>query len=382
MAMSGSVLQRLRKHASGCFGEPGFVARTGRRLVEAGRRPGGLYHRPMSGPDLVTIGQIEAAREVVAGRVHRTPILGSRSAAEQIEASTGHRIAGGRLNLKAEHLQKTGSFKPRGMTARVAALTSTERGRGIITVSAGNAAQGYAYAGAALGVPVTVVMSISANPSKVEATRGYGARVVLEGERMEETFGAAYRIRDEEGLVFCHPFDDPFVIAGHGSAGLELVEDVPDVDLVVVGIGGGGLISGISAAVRARRPGVRIVGVEPTTSDAMGQALAAGSSVQIQPRSVADGLNAPYAGTLTLAMVLALVDDVIAIDDPLILAGLRFAAQRLKQVLEPAGAAALAATLAGRIPIREGETVAVVLSGGNVDIARLGELIAMAGPLA
>lgn len=336
----------------------------------------------MTVPEIVSLAEVVAAREVIAGRVHRTPLLTSAAAAGRIVETTGVRIAADRLFLKAEHLQKTGSFKARGMTARVAALSAAERARGIITVSAGNAAQGYAYAGAALGVPVTVVMPAAANRSKAEAAAGYGARVVLEGERMDETFAAMDRIREEEGLVFCHPFDDRHVVAGHGSAGLELLEDLPDVDLVVVAIGGGGLISGIAAAIRGLRPGTRIVGVEPETSDAVHQALEAGRPVAIQPRSIADGLNAPFAGALTLAMVESLVEEIVLIDDAVILGGLRFAAERLKQVLEPAGAAALAATMSGRIRIREGETVAVVLSGGNVDVARLGELLAMAGSLA
>jgi threonine dehydratase len=336
----------------------------------------------MSAVRLVTITQVEHAREVIAGRVHRTPLLGSGAAADLIGATTGIRIAGNRLQLKAEHLQKTGSFKARGMTARVAALTAEERSRGIITVSAGNAAQGYAYAGAALGVAVTVVMPAAVNPTKAAAAAGYGARVILEGVAMSETFAALDRIRDEEGLVYCHPYDDPEVIAGHGSIGLELLEDLPDVDVVVVGVGGGGLISGIAAALRARRPGVRIVGVEPEGSNALTRALAAGAPVRIEPRSIADGLNAPFAGTLTLAMIRDLVDEIVLIDDPTILGGLRFAVERMKQVLEPAGAAALAATLSGRVRLRTGNRVAVILSGGNVDVGRLGELIAGAGPLA
>jgi threonine dehydratase len=335
----------------------------------------------MATQGLVDLQAIEAAREVIAGRVHRTPLLSSAAAAAVIRRATGIRVGDGRLYLKAEHLQKTGSFKPRGMTARVAALSPAERARGIITVSAGNAAQGYAYAGAALGVPVTVVMPAAAVRSKVEATEGYGARVVLEGALMSETFAALERIRDEEGLVFCHPFDDPVVVAGHGSAGLEIVEDLPEVDVAVVGVGGGGIISGVAAALKGRRPGVRVYGVEPTTSNAVSLALAAGEPVRIQPTSVADGLNAPFAGELTLAMIRHYVDDVVLVDDATILAGLRFAIERLKQVVEPAGAAALAATLSGRIPIRDGERVCVVLSGGNVDIGRLGDLLAAAGPL-
>lgn len=323
----------------------------------------------------VGLPQIEAARSVIAGRVHRTPLLSSAAAAAEIARAGGPAIADDCLYLKAEHLQKTGSFKPRGMTARVASLTPEERRRGIVTVSAGNAAQGYAYAGAALGVPVTVVMPAAAVPSKVAAARGYGARVILEGSVMSETFAALDQVRDEEGLTYCHPFDDADVVAGHGSAGLEIVEDLPDLDVVVVGIGGGGLISGIAAAVKGRIPAARVYGVEPETSDAMSRALAAGAPVPIQPRSVADGLNAPFAGELTLAMVTDLVDDVIRVDERTIVAGMAFAHERAKQVLEPAGAAALGALLAGRVPIRPGDRVVAVLSGGNVDAGRLASLI-------
>jgi len=189
------------------------------------------------------------------------------------------------------------------------------------------------------------------------------------------------RIRDAEGLTFVHPFDDPAVITGNGTTGLELVEDVPDVDVVVVGVGGGGLISGVAAAVKGRRPGARVVGVEPEASNAVSLALEHDEIVTIQPRSVADGLGAPFAGAWTLAMVRRYVDSIVVLDDPTILAGLRFALERLKQVLEPAGAAALAAVLSGRVPLQDGERVAVVLSGGNVEVGRIGELIAGAGTL-
>ena len=337
--------------------------------------------RPMSTLRNVPLSEIESARSVIAGAVHRTPMLSSRTAAAIVEAATGSKPADGRVFLKAEHLQKTGSFKPRGMVAKVASLTDAERRAGIITISAGNAAQGYAYAGAAVGVPVTVVMPASANPMKAAAAAGYGAEVVLEGADTGEAFAAMERIRAARGLTFCHPFDDPVVIAGHGSVGLELLEDLSDVDVVIVPIGGGGLISGVAAAVRQSRRGVRVYGVEPTGSNAMTLALAAGAPVTIVPRSVADGLNAPFAGAWTLDMVRRYVDDVITIDEPVILAGLRFALERLKQVLEPAGAAGLAALLAGRIPIRPGERVCVVLSGGNVDVTRLGEFVAGAAPL-
>ncbi|HEY2916906.1 MAG TPA: threonine/serine dehydratase [Candidatus Limnocylindrales bacterium] len=334
-----------------------------------------------SASQLVSLADIEAARSIIAGAINRTPLLTSRTAARLLQAAHGLRIADGRLYLKAEHLQRTGSFKPRGMTARVAALTEEQRRRGIITFSAGNAAQGYAYAGSALGVPVTVVMPAAANPTKVAATKGYGAEVVLEGAHFGEVVAAMERIRDERGLTLCHPFDDAEVIAGHGSAGLEILDDLPDVEVVVVAIGGGGLISGVATAIRERRPAVRVYGVEPVGSDAMSRALAAGAPEQFVPSSVADGLNAPFAGERTLRTVQRYVEDVIRLEEATILMGLRFGLERLKQVLEPAGAAALAAVLANRIPIRDGERVAVVLSGGNLDLTRAGELLAAADPL-
>ncbi len=330
---------------------------------------------------VVTLAQIEDARPLVASRVLRTPLLSSATAARFVEAATGIKVADDRVYLKAEHLQKTGSFKPRGMTWKVGSLTADERKRGIITLSAGNAAQAYAWAGGAAGVPVTVVMPAAAVRSKVDACLGYGAEVVLHGTDVGQALLEMERIRDERGLTYCHPFDDPWVIAGHGSIGLEILEDLPDVDVVVVGVGGGGLISGVAAALKESRPGVRVFGVEPERSNAVSLALERGEVVRIQPVSVADGLGAPFAGAWTLAMARQYLDGLVLLDDPTILAGMRFAAERMKQVLEPAGAAALAALLAGRIPLRPGDRVAVVGSGGNVEVGRLGELFAAAAAL-
>ena len=332
----------------------------------------------MSDPDAthdVALDQIEAARERIGGLVHRTPLFSSLTAAAWATTAGAVHLGDGRLYLKAEHLQKTGSFKARGMSNRIATLGPEARSRGAITLSAGNAGQAYAWAGRAAGVPVTVVMPAGAVRSKVDACLGYGARVVLHGAHVGEALIELERIQHAEGLTYCHPFDDPMVIAGHGTAGLELVEDLPNVDVVVVGVGGGGLISGIAAAVKGRRPTARVYGVEPERSNAVSLALERGEIVQIQPESVADGLGAPFAGAWTLAMARRYVDDIILLDDPTILAGLRFMLERGKQLLEPAGAAALAAVLAGRVPIRDGERVAVILSGGNVEIGRLGELL-------
>jgi threonine dehydratase len=333
-------------------------------------------------PDhIVSLEAIVAAREVVAGHVHHTPMLSSATAARVLAIAGGPDVADGTVHVKSEHLQVSGSFKPRGMTNKVASLTTDERRRGLVTLSAGNAAQAYAWAGREAGVHATVVMPAKAVRSKVDACLGYGAEVVLHGAHVGETLQRVRELEAERGLVYCHPFDDPAVIAGHGSAGLEILDDLPDVDVVVVGVGGGGLISGIAAAVKERRPGTRVYGVEPEGANSMTLSLERGEVVSIQPSTVADGLAAPFAGEWTLAMVQRYLDGLVVIDDATILAGVLFAAERMKQVLEPAGAAALAAVLFNRISIRAGDRVCVVASGGNVEIGRLGALLEMAAPL-
>jgi threonine dehydratase len=332
------------------------------------------------GDPAVELAEIEAARQRVGTRVNRTPMFTSSTAARWVSAAMpGVALADGTLFLKAEHHQKTGSFKARGMTNRMLTLPAEARTAGAITLSAGNAGQAYAWAGRETGVPVTVVMPAGAVPTKVEACRGYGAQVVLHGAHVGEAFEEMERLRAARGLTLVHPFDDPAVIAGNGTLGLELLDDVPDPDVVVVPVGGGGLICGVAAAIKGRRPGSRVYGVEPERSNALSLAIERNEVVRIEPESVADGLGAPFAGRWTLAMGRRLLDGIVLLDDATILAGLRFGLERLKQVLEPAGAAALAAVLAGRVPIRDGERVVVVLSGGNVDVGRLGELLAGAG---
>ena len=325
--------------------------------------------------------RIVSARAALEGRVKRTPILGSMTAASMLSAAGGPRLGDDRLYLKAEHLQKTGSFKVRATLTRIGTLGPTERAAGIITLSAGNAAQAYAWAAREAGIRATVVMPAAAVRSKVEACLGYGAEVVLHGENIGQTWERVQELVRERNLVYCHPFDDPDVIAGNGSVGLEILEDLPAVDVVVVGVGGGGLISGVATALKESRPSVRVYGVEPERSNAMSLALAAGAVVPVTPSSVADGLGSPFAGEWTLPIVQRYVDGMVLLDDPTILAGVRFAAERMKQVLEPAGAAALAAVLFGRIDISSGERVCVVGSGGNVEMGRFGELLAAAAPL-
>jgi threonine dehydratase len=329
----------------------------------------------------VRLERIVSARAALEGRVKRTPILGSMTAASILAGAGGPRLGDDRLYLKAEHLQKTGSFKVRATLTKIATLGPGERAAGIITLSAGNAAQAYAWAAREAGIRATVVMPAAAVRSKVDACLGYGAEVVLHGDNIAQTWERVQELVRERGLIYCHPFDDPDVIAGNGSVGLEILDDLPAVDVVVVGVGGGGLISGVATALKESRPSVRVYGVEPERSNAMSLALAAGAVVPITPSSVADGLGSPFAGEWTLPTVQRYVDRIVLLDDPTILAGVRFAAERMKQVLEPAGAAALAAVLFGRIDISSGERVCVIASGGNVEMGRLGELLAAAAPL-
>jgi threonine dehydratase len=287
----------------------------------------------------------------------------------------GERI-GATVYLKAENFQRTGSFKPRGALFAVASLTPAQRAKGIVTMSAGNAAAAIAYAASVEGVKVTVVMPQTAPQMKIDATRGYGAQIRFAPD-VTALRALVAQIQEETGAYFLHPYDDDAMITGHGSLGLEILDDVPDADLIVVGIGGGGLISGVAVAVAAKKRGVRVIGVEPDGAAAMRAALDAGKPVPLDSiKTIADGLAAPIAGTRGLDICRRLVADVVVISDATIAEGLRFLAERAKLVTEPAGAAATAALLAGRIPVRKGEHVVAIVSGGNVDRARFAELLA------
>jgi len=256
----------------------------------------------------------------------------------------------------------------------VACLSETQRSAGIVTMSAGNAAQAIAFAAGSAGVRVTVAMPEAAPKTKVDATRGYGAEVVFAPD-VTKLSALVQEIRGRTGAYFLHPYDDAAMIAGHGTCALEVLEDLPDADLFVVGVGGGGLIAGIAVAVAAKRPGARVVGVEPSGAPGMRRALDAGEPVRLERVStIADGLAAPIAGTIPLEIVRRLVSDVVLVDDDVIAEGVRFLATRAKLVAEPAGAAATGALIAGAVKVRPGERVVAIVSGGNVDLERLREL--------
>jgi threonine dehydratase len=315
---------------------------------------------------MLTIQTIRAARGRIVDRVHHTPLL---------SASRLGARAGATLSFKCESLQKTGSFKVRGALNHVAQLDDDARRRGVITVSAGNHAQALAWAARSAGVRCTVVMPVAASRAKVEASRGYGADVVLHGTSSIEAFTRAHELAEERQLCFVHPFDDDEVLAGQGTVGLEVLEQQPEVDDVVVPIGGGGLIGGIAVAIKEQRPAVRVFGVEPTGAAAMRQSLDAGRPLQLDRVStIADGLAAPMAGALTFPLVRRYVDDVVLVTDDEIAGAMREILFSAKLLVEPAGAAATAAVLAGKLPVG-GKRVVTILSGGNVDVGRLQDIL-------
>jgi threonine dehydratase len=294
---------------------------------------------------------VARARETIGGRLHRTPIFHSRTLSE---------LVGAEVHLKAELFQRTGSFKPRGVLNKLASLGATEKAAGVCTWSAGNAAQAVAYGAALDGIPCRVFMWRTANPGKVAATLGYGADVDLDADGPAEAYERVVAYAEETGSTFVHPFDDPMLQAGHGTIGLEIEEDVPDVDIVVVPVGGGGLIAGIAIAV-----GCQVVGVEPEGAASLTAALEAGEPVTIQPKTVADGLATPFTGAGTLAVCAERVDQVVLVTDAEIEDAFRFLYARAKLACEPAGAASTAALLAGKIPLTGEERVVAVVSGGN-----------------
>jgi threonine dehydratase len=314
----------------------------------------------------VRVADVVAARSRIASQAQRTPLVPSRSLGERTGAIAW---------LKLESLQRTGSFKVRGAANAIALLTPGQRAAGVVTMSAGNAALAIAYAAGAAGVPATVAMPERATAMKIAATRAYGAEIRF-GAAVTELMPIVRGLEDE-GRYFLHPFDDERMIAGFGTVALEILDDLPDADLFVVPVGGGGLISGIATVVAARRPSARVIGVEPVGAPGMRRALDAGRVITLDAvDTIAEGLAPPFAGAHTLEIVQRLVSDVVAIPDEAIREGLRFLFERARVVAEASGAAAVAALLSGAVRPRPGERVVAIVSGGNVDLDRYRELLA------
>ena len=317
---------------------------------------------------MVSLLDVRAAAARVAGRLHRTPLMGSATLAER----------GGvkRVDLKCESFQKTGSFKTRGSLNLLSNLDPAARERGVVSVSAGNHAQALAWCARAEGIACTVVMPALATQSKVDASRGYGARVIQHGTGAE-AFERAHELEREEGLTFVHPFDDDRIIAGAGTCGLELLEQsASPPDVVLVPVGGGGLISGVAVAIKESLPSARVFGVEPRGAAVMRKSLDAGHAERMPSMStIADGLAAPMAGERNFEIVRRWVEDIVLVDDDEIAEAMRVLMSRCKLVAEPAGAAATAALLSGRLPLRPGDSVAVLVSGGNVDLSKMKDML-------
>lgn len=315
---------------------------------------------------MITLADIRDAALVIRPHIIRTSLIYS---------ATFSAMTGAEVYLKLENLQKAGSFKIRGATNKIHAIRDRIGPSGVVAASAGNHAQGVALAARQAGVPATIVMPETVSLSKEMATRAYGATVVLKGASLAESLAAA-RQYEQEGMTFIHPFDDPEIIAGQGTIGLEIMEELPSTDVIIVPVGGGGLIAGIATAAKAIRPAVRVIGAETAACPAAREARAAGAPVSVVPgHSVADGILVSRVGALPFAIMEALVDGIAVVDEDSIVRSMLLLLERKKVVAEGAGAVALAALLEGSVRISPGSTVVLVISGGNVDTPLLERII-------
>jgi threonine dehydratase len=315
---------------------------------------------------MISLSDVETAAARLLGVAHRTPVFTSRT----LDAAVG-----GSVFAKAECFQRTGSFKFRGAYNAIASLPADDRARGVATYSSGNHAQAVALAAALHGIPATILMPEDAPASKLAATRGYGADVVTYDRYAEERTSLGVALARERGATLIPPFDHWDVMAGQGTLALELFDQVPDLDTLVVCVGGGGLISGCATAAKAQKRPVRVIGVEPEAGDDVKRSLESGEIVTIPtPRTIADGQQTTSPGERTFAVIQERVDEIVTVSDDEIIAAMRFVFERMNVVLEPSGASALAAILAGRIDVA-GRRVGVTWSGGNIDVARFVDLM-------
>lgn len=315
---------------------------------------------------MIQLKDIELAREKISPFIHRTPIESSKTISD---------LSGFEVYLKLENFQKTGSYKVRGALNKILSIKEKEKIKGVIAASAGNHAQGVAYAASKLGIPSLVVMPETAPISKISATKGYGAEVFLFGEDFDTAYSKALEIAKERDLTFIHAFDDRDVIAGQGTIGLEILETMKDIDLVIVPIGGGGLISGISIAIKERFPNVRVIGVQAAGASAVYTSFKEGSLIEL-PRvnTIADGIAVRKPGKLTMDIINKYVDDVVLVSDEEISYAILLLMERAKLVVEAAGAVGVAALINRKIPLKVSKAV-VILSGGNIDVNMIARLI-------
>lgn len=318
---------------------------------------------------MVTLADIRAAEARIAGHVIRTPLVYSPF----LSARTGADVY-----LKLETLQKAGSFKVRGATSRIVSRIDTVREHGVVAASAGNHAQGVAVAAHAAGVRATIVMPSWASLSKQEATRSYGAEVLLHGSSLEESIAHAGELA-RGGMLFIHPYDDDEVIAGQGTIGTEILDDLPETDLIIAPVGGGGLIAGIATAAKAIRPGIRITGVQAAACPSAPAAVAAGSPVRVKAQqTIADGIRVAETGSRTFPVIRDLVDRIVLVSENDIADAMLLLLERKHIIAEGAGASPLAALLNGSIAINPKSTVVLIISGGNVDSAQLFRIVRQA----
>jgi threonine dehydratase len=318
--------------------------------------------------EVLTLDDVRAAAARLAGRVHRTPVVRSRS----FDEAAGHQVV-----FKCENLQRAGAFKIRGALNKLLSLPEAERARGVLAFSSGNHAQGVALAARLTGADALILMPTDAPATKLAATRGYGARVVFYDRQREDREERARALRQETGRVLVPPYDDPAIMAGQGTVGLELLEDAGPLDALLTPVGGGGLMAGCATAAAALQPGIRIFGVEADTANDTALSLARGERVQIgPPPTIADGIRNQTPGALTFPVLRRHLEGVLLVSDAEIEAAVRFLLFRAKLLVEPTGAVAAAAVLAGRLPLPAGSRVGVVLSGGNVDPELLARIVA------
>jgi threonine dehydratase len=315
----------------------------------------------------VKLSDIQDARRILSGVAIPTPTLADDRLSKEI---------GAKAHLKAECLQRSGSFKIRGAYNRISRLSADEKQRGVVTASAGNHAQGVALAATLNGIKATIVLPTTAPLTKITATKNFGGDVVLFGATFDEAVAHSRELQQEHGYTYVHAFDDNFVIAGQGTIGLEIVESLPDISVVVVPIGGGGIISGIAIAIKTLKPDVRIIGVQAENVAWVNPSLAAGERIYAQPgQTIADGIAVKSPGELTFPIIQELVDDVVEVSEEEIARGIFFAVQNNRLVVEGAGAAGLGALLAGKVRLKADDTVCAVLCGGNIDANLLARVL-------